>query len=142
MKLVVHNHFTSVSPKAVASAAARVLRTQDYLRVGRASFGRTTHDRAPDHDEAKDGPCGCGYYKTVDSKVDEYMARVDAWLAGLPDVAAKRKFLQKQRVDFERRYTDYRRRAGSGGKMGPNESAQAYVETLTGLTTRLNRLGA
>lgn len=143
MKLVVHNHFTSMTPRPLAKAVGRVSRAKDYHRLlsvkAYGSAARTTtHDYAGEHEE----PCGCGYYKTVDSKVDEYMARVDAWLNGLPDDAAKRKFLQKQRVDFERRYTDYRKRAErNSGNIGPNESAQAYVETLTGLTSRLDKLG-
>src|ERR1017187_3471353 len=78
------------------------------------------------NDDPKQGPCGCGYYAAVDSKPDEYLVRVDEHLKTL-DPAAKKKFLQKQRVDFERRYTDFMVRARrNSGNIGPNESREAY----------------
>ena len=92
------------------------------------------------NDDPKQGPCGCGHYRGVDAKPDEYLARVDAHLKTL-DPAAKKKFLQKQRVDFEQRYTDFRNRAErNSNNIGPNETAEAYVQTITGLGQRLGSL--
>lgn len=153
MRLVLHNHFSKAS----------VHRTVDVLRqyeravgTSAASAGLFAHrrKRAKDkpyvgddgkvhtfiNDDPKQGPCGCGHYRGVDAKPDEYLARVDEHLKTL-DPAAKKKFLQKSQLDFERRYSDYRRRAGLvRSEIGSNESAEAYLQTINGLRARLSSL--
>ena len=126
--------WTQLAPERAGKDAARKpRRVKDYV-------GDDGKVHTFINDDPKQGPCGCGHYRGVDAKPDEYLARVDTHLKTL-DPAAKKKFLQKQRVDFEQRYTDFRNRAErNSNNIGPNETAEAYVQTITGLGQRLGSL--
>lgn len=137
MRLVVHNHLAGASATGRRNFA-RTVRVRD---VERERNKRAPRASAKTHDCGGEENCSCGCDgHSHDAQPADYLARVDEHLKTLTTPEAKRQFLKDQFASFETKYTDFRKRAEGNGKIGPNETANAYLDTLTELRKRLNAL--